>query len=83
MLALSVTSMVTARASPPAATMASQASLTRSVRRAASTTFAPAWASTVPKWRPKPLEAPVTRATLPVSKKGLNRSFTIGCIVRR
>jgi hypothetical protein len=35
-----------------------------SIRRAATTTVAPAFASTPAKWRPNPLDAPVTKAVL-------------------
>ncbi|MCY1241527.1 hypothetical protein D9M72_544340 [compost metagenome] len=65
MLSGSVTSRRTTWALPPSASIAARSSLSRSVRREASTTLAPAAASTVAKREPSPLEAPVTSATLP------------------
>ncbi len=68
-LAAFLTSMATARARPPAAVMASVSRRSRSARRAASTTVAPARARAAAKCAPRPPEAPVTRATLPSSLK--------------
>src|SRR5215467_1018053 len=66
--ARSVTSMATAAASPPSALISAASRCNASMLRAANATLAPAPASTRAKWRPKPDEAPVTRATLPASE---------------
>src|SRR5450830_1939457 len=65
MLAKSVTSSDTTCAAPPSASISARNSFRRSVRRDASTTCAPAWASTFAKRAPRPLDAPVIRAILP------------------
>lgn len=65
MLAKSVTSRLTTCAAPPSASISARSSLSRSVRREASTTWAPAWASTLANRAPRPLEAPVISAIFP------------------
>src|SRR5215813_11111941 len=67
----SVTSRATGTARPSMASISRASSASRSTRRAASATLAPALASVSAKWRPRPLDAPVTRAALPVRSKGL------------
>jgi hypothetical protein len=67
--ALSVTSSGTAHAWPPAARISASSPRSRSMRRAARTTAAPAPANTRAKCCPRPDEAPVTRAELPASAK--------------
>ena len=63
---VSVTSRTKAAASPPWLRISSARASSRSVRRAASATLAPAAASTRAKRRPRPDEAPVTSAVWPV-----------------
>ncbi len=65
MLSGSVTSSRTTCALPPFDSMSARSSLSRSTRREASTTLAPAAASTCAKRAPRPLDAPVISATLP------------------
>ena len=65
MLSIDVTSRLTTCASSPSASIWARRSLSRSMRRLASTTPAPARASARANWAPSPLEAPVTKATRP------------------
>src|SRR5262245_35895747 len=68
---LSVTSSATAQALPPAPRISASNSRRRSMRRAASTTAAPAPARTRAKCCPRPDDAPVTRAVLPASENSV------------
>src|SRR5688572_7546746 len=61
----SVTSIATAIALPPAPPISPTSLSRRSVRRAQAATVAPSASSRRAKLSPSPLEAPVTRATLP------------------
>ncbi len=65
MLSRSVTSSSTTWASPPSPSIRARSSLSFSTRRLASTTAAPARASVRANCAPRPLEAPVTKATRP------------------
>jgi hypothetical protein len=65
MLSGSVTSSATTCASPPCDSSSARNVFRRSMRRAASTTAAPAWLSVRANCAPRPLEAPVTKATRP------------------
>ena len=65
MLAGSVTSSPTTCASPPSPSISARSVFRRSMRRAASTTPAPEAASTRANCAPRPLDAPVTKATRP------------------
>ena len=65
MLAMSVTSSDTTWAAPPSASISARSSLRRSVRRDASTTWAPAPASALANRAPSPLDAPVISAIFP------------------
>jgi hypothetical protein len=65
MLSGSVTSSSTKCASPPSASISARSVFSRSTRRAASTTPAPARARVRANCAPRPLEAPVTKATRP------------------
>jgi hypothetical protein len=56
-----VTSSTTLCALPPDALISSTAEASASARRAASVTLAPLLARKRAKWRPKPLDPPVTR----------------------
>ena len=67
--ARSVTSSRIGTAVPPRSPISSQTRAARSTRRAAAATLAPAPARTAAKWRPRPLEAPVTNADLPERSK--------------
>src|SRR5271170_1481946 len=64
----SATSIGTASASPPAASISATSDASLSAVRAATATFAPAPASATEVARPIPCEAPVTRATLSLSE---------------
>jgi hypothetical protein len=61
-----VTSIGTAIASPPEALISATSDARRSIRRAATTTFAPRAERIFAKCTPNPLDAPVTMAILPV-----------------
>src|SRR5450830_770691 len=76
MLAKSVTSSDTTCAAPPSASISARNSFRRSVRRDASTTCAPAWASTFAKRAPRPLDAPVIRAILPSKLTSMPTSYS-------
>src|SRR5450830_191870 len=76
MLAKSVTSSATTCAAPPSASISARNSFRRSVRREASTTWAPACASTFAKRAPRPLDAPVIRAILPSKLTSMPTSYS-------
>ena len=65
MLSMSVTSSCTTCASPPSASIWARRSLSFSTRRLARTTAAPARDSARANCAPRPLDAPVTKATRP------------------
>ena len=65
MLPTFVTSKATTCASPPSASISARKALSISTRRLANTTAAPAAAKVFANCAPKPLEAPVTKATRP------------------
>ena len=65
MLSWSVTSSATTCASPPSASISARSAFRRSMRRAASTTPAPAALKVLANCAPSPLDAPVTKATRP------------------
>ena len=62
-----VTSIATANACPPSASISDASVFSLSRRRAAKTTVAPFLARVLAKCSPRPLEAPVTRACCPAS----------------
>ncbi len=68
----SVTSMFTARASPPCEVISTHACSSSSIRRPVNTTEAPAAASTDANVRPRPLDAPVTIAVRPDSENSVS-----------
>src|SRR5579862_3845535 len=72
------TSQRTATARPPSRMISAATSASRSSRRAASTTVAPARASALAKITPQPDDAPVTTAVLPVRSNRLRSAF-INC----
>ena len=68
-LCASVTSIRTGCATPPVSRISRAAASSRPVRRAASATDAPCAARVPAKWRPRPLDAPVTSAVRPLRSK--------------
>jgi hypothetical protein len=75
-----VTSIATASAFPPLALMLSASLSNRSVLRAAQITATPLSASNLAICSPKPLDAPLTIATLPLTENRLSiTKLTFNC----